>query len=68
MQPYKSFFPHAGLLLPETERLSRRILSLPNGTSVGAGEIRTICDLIRLMVGRSAEVRREMQRRETVKT
>ncbi len=53
MEPYRSHFPHAGLLLPQTERLARRVMSLPNGTAVGPAEIQKICDIIRLIVARS---------------
>lgn len=56
MEPYRSYFPHAGLLLPETERLTKRILVLPTGTAVGPGEIRTICRIIRFVVSHGAEV------------
>ncbi len=52
MEPYRSHFPHASLLLPETERLARRVMSLPNGTAVGPAEIQKIGDLIRAIVGR----------------
>ena len=34
MEPYRSYFPHAALVLPETEKLCRRVMVLPNGTSV----------------------------------
>lgn len=47
MEPYRSYFPHAGLLLPETERLCERILSLPTGTAVGPPEIDAVTGLIR---------------------
>jgi dTDP-4-amino-4,6-dideoxygalactose transaminase len=50
MEPYKSHFPHAGLLLPETERLAGRVLLLPNGTAVGPSEIDQICGIIRCAV------------------
>lgn len=50
MEPYRSYFPNAGLLLPETERLVQRVLSLPTGTAVGLDEIREICQIIRLSV------------------
>jgi len=60
MEPYRSFFPHAGLLLPETERLASRVVSLPNGTSVGPAEIQTICDLIGFVLAHGAEIRREL--------
>jgi dTDP-4-amino-4,6-dideoxygalactose transaminase len=50
MEPYRSFFPHARLLLPETERVSNRVLILPNGTSVGPKEIEKICSIIALAI------------------
>ena len=57
MEPYRSYFPHAGLLLPETERLTQRVMSLPTGTAVGPEEIETVCAIIRLAVENSREVR-----------
>ena len=50
MQPYGSYFPHAGLLLPETEKLGARIIVLPTGTAIGPAEINTICRIIRTAV------------------
>ena len=35
MEPYRSYFPQARLLLPETEKLVKRVLVLPTGTAVG---------------------------------
>lgn len=55
MEPYRSYFPNAGLLLPETERLAQRVLSLPTGTAVTPEEIRTICRILRLAVAHGAE-------------
>jgi dTDP-4-amino-4,6-dideoxygalactose transaminase len=46
MEPYRSLFPHAGLLLPETERLTLRVLQLPTGTSINGQEIGQICELL----------------------
>jgi dTDP-4-amino-4,6-dideoxygalactose transaminase len=57
MEPYRSCFPHAGLLLPETERLVQRVLSLPTGTAVGPDEIDKICQIIRLVVEHAGEVK-----------
>lgn len=51
MEPYRSHFPNAGLMLPETEKLTKRVLSLPTGTAVGSEEIEKICQIIRLAVG-----------------
>jgi dTDP-4-amino-4,6-dideoxygalactose transaminase len=50
MEPYRSLFPHAGLLLPETEKLVQRVLSMPNGTAITTGDIELICDLLRFAV------------------
>lgn len=55
MEPYRSYFPHAGLVLPETEKLVKRVLSLPTGTAVGAEKIRELCQIIRLAVLHSHE-------------
>lgn len=60
MEPYRSCFPHAGLVLPVTERLSRRVLSLPTGTSVGADDIRSICAVLRLAAENGPTLRTRM--------
>jgi len=60
MEPYRSYFPHAGLLLPETKRLTQRVMSLPTGTAVGPEEIASVCQIIRLAVAHSGEVRRHL--------
>jgi dTDP-4-amino-4,6-dideoxygalactose transaminase len=60
MEPYRSYFPHASLLLPETEKLTRRVMSLPTGTAVGEHEIRSICEIIRYCKENSTEVKREI--------
>jgi dTDP-4-amino-4,6-dideoxygalactose transaminase len=57
MEPYRSYFPHAGLLLPETEKLVQRVLSLPSGMAVGEGEISQVCQIIRTVVKHGQEVR-----------
>lgn len=49
MEPYRSFFPHAGLLLPQTERLTERVMALPTGTAVGPEEIAGISELVRFI-------------------
>ena len=60
MEPYRSYFPHAGLVLPETEKLVKRVLSLPTGTAVGSDEIREICQIIRLAVLHGLETAERM--------
>jgi len=53
MEPYRSYFPHSGLLLPETEKLTERILILPTGTAISMEDVKTICGIIRLAVKNS---------------
>lgn len=57
MEPYRSYYPNAGLLLPETERLARRVLSLPTGTAVDEEAIVTICRIIRVALANAELVR-----------
>jgi dTDP-4-amino-4,6-dideoxygalactose transaminase len=42
MEPYKTLFPHAGLLLPNTTRVAERVIVLPTGTAVDAQDCRQI--------------------------
>lgn len=46
MEPYRSRQPHAGLLLPETERLAASTLVLPTGLQTSVEDIRLICSVI----------------------
>lgn len=64
MEPYRSYFPHAGLLLPETERLVTRVLTLPTGTAVDRDEIDAICQIIRLVVENSSAVSAAFYKRD----
>jgi dTDP-4-amino-4,6-dideoxygalactose transaminase len=56
MEPYRSYFPHAGLLLPNTERLVQRLLCLPTGTAINAREIEKISNIIRVAIAHGAEI------------
>jgi len=56
MEPYRSHFPHAGLVLPETERLVQRVITLPTGTAVKPNDIGKICQIIRLVVEHEPEI------------
>ena len=62
MEPYRSYFPHAGLLLPNTEKISDQILVLPTGTAVGPREIAIICSFIRQALAEPAEVRKRLSK------
>lgn len=60
MEPYRSYFPHAALLLPETEKLCRRVMVLPNGTSAEEPMISQICQIIRMAVSNAPAVRAQV--------
>jgi dTDP-4-amino-4,6-dideoxygalactose transaminase len=61
MEPYRSYFPHAGLLLPETEILTSKVLVLPTGTSISEIIIQRISTIIRTIVEN-----KECQNRENI--
>jgi dTDP-4-amino-4,6-dideoxygalactose transaminase len=57
MEPYRSYFPNAGLLLPVTERLVEQVLVLPTGTRVAPEDVAIICRIIRLAVENAEPIR-----------
>ena len=56
MEPYISYYPNAGLLLPVTENVTKRILCLPTGPSVNSEIIRRICRIIQFVADNGAEI------------
>ena len=50
MEPYRSYYPHTRFLLPETEKLTGRVMLLPNGTTVTPAEIQVICSIIKASI------------------
>jgi dTDP-4-amino-4,6-dideoxygalactose transaminase len=65
MEPYRSYFPHAALVLPETEKLSRRVMVLPTGTSVNEQTIAQICQIVRTAVSNAVAVREQLDDLDT---
>jgi dTDP-4-amino-4,6-dideoxygalactose transaminase len=65
MEPYRSYFPNAGLLLPETEKLTKKVMSLPTGTAVTQEDISKICEIIRLAIQKSEQVRQVLQNNQS---
>lgn len=60
MEPYRSLFPHAGLLLPETERLCSQVMALPNGTSVSTEDVATVASIIRSAIADADRIRQAL--------
>ena len=49
MEPYRSYYPHAGLMLPNTNRIAERVVVLPTGTSMHPEDIRAIASVLRVL-------------------
>jgi Predicted pyridoxal phosphate-dependent enzyme apparently involved in regulation of cell wall biogenesis len=49
MKPYCDLFPHAGLMLRNTDRVSNGTVVLPTGNQVSLRDVDAICALIRLI-------------------
>jgi dTDP-4-amino-4,6-dideoxygalactose transaminase len=52
MQPYRSLFPHAGLMLYNTQRIAEHVVILPTGTAIESDTIESICSIIHVLVSR----------------
>ena len=50
MEPYRSLFPHAGLVLPATEAVANRVIVLPTGQTMDADMVQTVVQVIRTVV------------------
>jgi dTDP-4-amino-4,6-dideoxygalactose transaminase len=62
MEPYRSYFPHADMLLPNTRWVSERVLSLPTGTAVTEEVIDRVCGLIRFAIAHGPEIAARLAR------
>ena len=68
MEPYKSFFPLARLVLPETEHLLQRVMCLPTGTAVTVEQVDAVCALIRLALAHPEAVAQRLEQRRSAVT
>jgi dTDP-4-amino-4,6-dideoxygalactose transaminase len=50
MKPYKDLYPHAGLVLTNTQKVAGRVIVLPTGTSIQREEVFTICAVLRTLI------------------
>jgi dTDP-4-amino-4,6-dideoxygalactose transaminase len=51
MKPYRDLYPHAGLMLRNTETLAAKIIVLPNGTWLRDAAINAISEIISFVAG-----------------
>ena len=57
MEPYRSYFPHSWLLLPETEDLASRVIVMPTGTAVGEHDISRVCSILSVIIANGTAVK-----------
>ena len=60
LEPYRSIFPNAGTILPETQKLAQQVVALPTGTSVIPVDIKKICEIIRFAVSHSSDIKAKL--------
>jgi dTDP-4-amino-4,6-dideoxygalactose transaminase len=60
MEPYRSYFPHAHLVLPETEKLCRRVMLLPTGTAMNEYSVSQVCRIIGTAVAHAPAVKTQL--------
>ncbi|MDX6498964.1 MAG: hypothetical protein QOG23_2224 [Blastocatellia bacterium] len=63
MEPYRTLYPDAHLLLPQTERIAAQVLTLPTGQTITPEIIRVICDIIRSAFENAGEIRRMLAKK-----
>jgi len=54
MSPYRELYPHAGLVLPNTERVSGRVVVLPTGMGLPEGAVAAIAGILRVLLSEAA--------------
>ena len=54
MKPYRDLFPHAALMLPNTEKVADRVVVLPSGTTLPDGAITKIAEIFRALLSSAA--------------
>jgi dTDP-4-amino-4,6-dideoxygalactose transaminase len=51
MKPYRELYSQAGLLLPNTQKVSSRVIVLPTGTTMDNQRINKVLDIIKGIIG-----------------
>ncbi len=60
MEPYRSYFPHAHLLLGQTESVLEEILVLPTGSALTPQDVNAVCDVIETALSMAPAVERHL--------
>jgi dTDP-4-amino-4,6-dideoxygalactose transaminase len=54
MQPYRSYYPHAGLVLENTRRVADSVIVIPTGPTLGEADIRGIVAVLEMLASNGA--------------
>ncbi len=65
MEPYRSYFPNASLLLPSTKLISKKVLCLPTGSSISQKYIFIIAKLFKFINENSIKIKDRMNNSES---
>jgi len=57
MEPYRSLYPHARLVLPHTECVASRVVVLPTGSTLGIDDVASITKILQLLGAQKSETR-----------
>jgi dTDP-4-amino-4,6-dideoxygalactose transaminase len=61
MEPYRSYQPYASFLVPETEKMVQRVLTLPNGNSITENHINKIGQILQYVLANSKAFRNKIE-------
>lgn len=50
MKPYSELYPHAGLMLENTQQVADRVIVLPTGTIMSEDMVKTVVYVVRMLV------------------
>ena len=59
MEPYRSYYPNAGLVLPNTKRVAERVVVLPSGSTISEDDIRAIVAVLKVLGEAKPELLRQ---------
>jgi dTDP-4-amino-4,6-dideoxygalactose transaminase len=62
MEPYRSYYPNAGLVLPNTKRVAERVVVLPSGSTISEEDIRAIVAVLKVLGEAKPELLRQSDR------
>ncbi|MBN1450072.1 MAG: aminotransferase class I/II-fold pyridoxal phosphate-dependent enzyme [Anaerolineales bacterium] len=60
MEPYRSLFPDSGMRLPETKKLTKRVLCLPTGTGISGEQITLLCDMFWFVIHNAGSIKERL--------